>query len=269
MRDITGLVAWVTGGGTGIGEGAAMALAQAGATVVITGRREAPLQEVADRITAAGGKVDIKPADLTDWATVEATADTIRRENGRLDVLVNNAGVNVPNRNWGVLDVESIDNLIDGNLRSAAYCTHAVLPIMREQGDGQLIHTASWAGRFIGPVSGPIYTAAKHGVVAMSHTINLEEGVNGIRSTVVCPGEVATPLMAKRDPPEPPEIMAGMVQIEDMGEVITFLVGQPKHVCINELVVSPTRNRGYQAMMQGRKAQQDAVRTTPTDKQGA
>ena len=86
----------------------------------------------------------------------------------------------------------------------------AVLPIMREQGDGQLIHTASWAGRFIGPTSGPIYTAAKHGVVAMSHTINLEECENGIRSTVISPGEVATPLMAKRNPPEPPEVMASM-----------------------------------------------------------
>ena len=260
MREITNLVAWVTGGGTGIGEGAAAALAKAGATVVITGRREAPLQEVAARITADGGKVDVKPADLTDWATVAATAETIHREQGRLDILVNNAGVNIPDRNWGVLSPESIETLIDGNLKSAAYCTRAVLPIMREQGDGQLMHTASWAGRFIGPTSGPIYTAAKHGVVAMSHTINLEECENGIRSTVICPGEVATPIMAKRNPPEPPEVMARMVQPEDMGNVVVFLARQPPHVCINEIVVAPTHNRGYIAQMKGRKAQQDAVR---------
>jgi NADP-dependent 3-hydroxy acid dehydrogenase YdfG len=260
MRDITGLVVWITGGGTGIGEGAAAALAKAGAIVVVTGRREAPLQEVADRITADGGKVDVKPADLTDWATVEATAETIRREHGRLDILFNNAGVNIPDRNWAVLAPESIEMLIDGNLKSAAYCTRAVLPIMREQGDGQLIHTASWAGRFIGPTSGPIYTAAKHGVVAMSHTINLEECENGIRSTVISPGEVATPLMAKRNPPEPPEVMARMVQPEDMGNVVVFLARQPAHVCINEMVVAPTYNRGYIAQMKGRKAQQDAVR---------
>ena len=260
MRDITGRVVWVTGGGTGIGEGAAAALAKAGAIVVITGRREAPLQEVAARITADGGKVDVKPADLTDWATVEATAETLRREHGRIDILFNNAGVNIPDRNWAVLSPESIETLIDGNLKSAAYCTRAVLPIMREQGDGQLIHTASWAGRFIGPTSGPIYTAAKHGVVAMSHTINLEECENGIRSTVISPGEVATPLMAKRNPPEPPEVMARMVQPEDMGNVVVFLARQPPHVCINEMVVAPTYNRGYIAQMKGRKAQQDAVR---------
>ena len=260
MRDITGLVAWVTGGGTGIGEGAAAALAKSGAIVVITGRREAPLQEVAARITADGGKVDVKPADLTDWTTVEATAETLRREHGRIDILFNNAGVNIPDRNWAVLSPESIETLIDGNLKSAAYCTRAVLPIMREQGDGQLIHTASWAGRFIGPTSGPIYTAAKHGVVAMSHTINLEECENGIRSTVISPGEVATPLMAKRNPPEPPEVMARMVQPEDMGNVVVFLARQPPHVCINEMVVAPTYNRGYIAQMKGRKAQQDAVR---------
>ena len=265
MRDINGLVAWVTGGGTGIGEGAAIALAKAGAKVVITGRREAPLKEVAARIAATGATADVRPADLTDWAAVAAAADAIHRDHGRLDILVNNAGVNIPDRNWGVLKPEGIEALIDGNLKSAAYCTRAVLPIMREQGDGQLIHTASWAGRFIGPTSGPIYTAAKHGVVAMSHTINLEEGEHGIRSTVVCPGEVATPIMAKRNPPEPPEVMARMVQPEDMGEVVVFLARQPPHVCINEILVAPTYNRGYRAMMQGRKAQQDAVRAAAAE----
>jgi len=264
MRDISGLVAWVTGGGTGIGEGAATALAKAGVTVVITGRRSGRLEEAAARIRSAGGTVHVKTADLTDWAAVEATAKAIHIDHGRLDILVNNAGVNIPKRQWASLEPNGISALIDGNLKSAAFCTRAVLPLMRAAGDGQLIHTASWAGRFIGPTSGPIYTAAKHGVVAMSHTINLEEGQNGIRSTVVCPGEVATPIMAQRDPPEPPEVLARMVQPEDMGEVIAFLARQPPHVCINEIVVAPTHNRGYIAQMQGRKAQQDAVRGPKT-----
>jgi NAD(P)-dependent dehydrogenase (short-subunit alcohol dehydrogenase family) len=127
----------------------------------------------------------------------------------------------------------------------------AALPLMRERG-GVMIHTSSWAGRFIGPVSGPAYMAAKHGVVAMSHSINLEEGRHGIRSSVLCPGEVATPILAQRVPPETPEAMAKMLQPDDMGALIAFVARQPPHVCINEVVISPTHNRGYAKMMEGR-----------------
>jgi NADP-dependent 3-hydroxy acid dehydrogenase YdfG len=260
VRDITGKVAWVTGAGTGIGEAGAIALANAGAIVVLTGRRVGPLDKVAARISKDGGKAVVKSVDLTQWSAVETAVNEIKTELGRVDILVNNAGVNLPDRTWARLKPEGIDALIQGNLTSAIYCSRAVLPIMREQGDGQLIHTSSMAGRFISPVSGPIYTAAKHGVVAMSHTLNLEECENGIRSTVVCPGDVATPIMEKRDPPELPETMARMVQPEDMGSVIVFLASQPPHVCINEILVTPTHNRGYIAQMKGRQAQQEATR---------
>jgi NADP-dependent 3-hydroxy acid dehydrogenase YdfG len=253
VRDIKDKVAWVTGAGTGIGEAAAVALANAGAIVVLTGRRQAPLEEVAAKISKDGGKVLVKPVDLTQSSAVKTAAAEIKTELGRIDMLVNNAGVNLPNRSWERLDADGIDALIQGNLASAIYCAHAVLPIMREQGDGQLIHTSSMAGRFISPVPGPIYSAAKHGVVAMSHSINLEECENGIRSSVVCPGEVATPIMEKRDPPEPPEALARMVQPSDMGAVILFLASQPSHVCINEILVTPTHNRGYITQMKGRR----------------
>ena len=116
-----------------------------------------------------------------------------------------------------------------------------------------MIHTSSMAGRNIGMVSGPIYTAAKHGVVAMSHTINLEECLNGIRSCVLCPGEVATPILAFRDPPETPETMARMVQPEDMGAIVVFVAKQPPHLCLNEILVSPTHNRGYIGLMRARE----------------
>jgi NADP-dependent 3-hydroxy acid dehydrogenase YdfG len=94
--------------------------------------------------------------------------------------------------------------------------------------------------------------AAKHGVVAMSHSLNLEEGRNGIRSSVLCPGEVATPILAHRVPPEKPEDIAKMLQPDDMGELIAFIARQPAHVCINEVVISPTHNRGYLKLMEGR-----------------
>ena len=254
MANLKGKVAWVTGAGTGIGEGAALALARDGAAVVLTGRRTEALQGVADKIGKAGGKATIQPADVTKAAAVQKVADAIRSEHGRLDVVVNNAGMNIPDRTWQRLQAEGADAVITGNLTSAFYVVQAALPIMRAQKDGLIIHTASWAGRFIGPVSGPAYTAAKHGMVAMSHTINLEECQNGIRSCVVCPGEVATPILVNRPIPETPETMARMVQSEDMGNIIAFIAGQPAHVCINEIVVSPTHNRGYIGIMKAREA---------------
>lgn len=260
MRSINGKIAWVTGAGTGIGEAAAKALAAEGAIAVLTGRRREPLEKVASNITEAGGQAVIEPGDLTKAASVDRIVAAIKTRFGRLDIVVNNAGVNVPNRTWPRLTTEAIDNLIHGNLSSAVYVSHAVLPIMRAQQDGLLIHTASMAGRNISPVSGPIYTAAKHGVVAMSHTINLAECGNGIRSCVILPGEVATEIMKFRDPPELPETLARMVQPEDMGAVFVFVARQPPHVCINEMWVTPTHNRGYLAAMRAREEQQAEAR---------
>ncbi len=254
MASLKGKIAWVTGAGTGIGEGAALALARDGATVVLSGRRAETLKAVADKIAKAGGKASVQPADVTKAAEVQKVADAIGSEHGRLDIVVNNAGMNIPDRTWQRLKAEGADAVITGNLTSAFYVVQAALPIMRTQKDGVIIHTASWAGRFIGPVSGPAYTAAKHGMVAMSHTINLEECQNGIRSCVVCPGEVATPILVNRPIPETAETMARMVQSEDMGNIIAFIAGQPAHVCINEIVVSPTHNRGYIGIMKAREA---------------
>jgi NAD(P)-dependent dehydrogenase (short-subunit alcohol dehydrogenase family) len=248
----SGQVAWVTGAGTGIGEAGALALARDGMTVVLTGRRKEPLEAVAKRIATAGGKAQVEPADVADAKSVRRAADAIAAAFGRLDVLVNNAGLNIPARGWSKLQPDGIQQIIDANLTGAFLVVQAALPLMRSRG-GVMIHTSSWAGRFIGPVSGPAYTAAKHGVVAMSHTINLEEGRNGIRSSVLCPNEVATPILAHRSPPEPPEAMARMLQPDDMGELIAFIARQPPHVCINEVVISPTHNRQYLKLMEGRR----------------
>jgi NAD(P)-dependent dehydrogenase (short-subunit alcohol dehydrogenase family) len=251
---LAGKIAWVTGAGSGIGEAAALALARDGATVVLTGRREGALRAAAQRIAEAGGAALVEPADVTRPAAVRAVAERIHGGHGRLDIVVNNAGMNVPDRSWQRLSPEGADAVVQGNLLSAFYVVQAALPIMRKQQEGLLIHTASWAGRFIGPVSGPAYTAAKTGLVAMSHTINLEECQNGIRSCAICPGEVATPIMANRPIPETPETLARMIQPEDMGNLIAFIARQPKHVCINEVLVSPTHNRGYIGVMKAREA---------------
>jgi NADP-dependent 3-hydroxy acid dehydrogenase YdfG len=181
---------------------------------------------------------------------VQRVGDHIRATFNRLDILVNNAGVNILERHWSQLTPERIDTLLQGNLTSALYCVTVALPFMRAQKDGVLIHTASMAGRFIGNLSGPIYTVAKHGVVAMSHGLNMQECIHGIRSTVFLPGEVATPILDKRPKPVSAEERARMVQPEDCGDLIRYIACLPKHVVMNEVHLSPTWNRGYVAALE-------------------
>ena len=245
MPRLAGKIAWVTGAGSGIGEAAALALADEGATVILTGRTASKLERVAQRIPQGGAHV--VPADLTDKEQVARVGEYIREKFNRLDILVNNAGVNIVNRHWDKLTPESIDTLIQGNLIGALYCVTVALPFMRAQQDGVIIHTASMAGRFIGGVSGPIYVTAKHGIVAMSHGLNMQECINGIRSTVFLPGEVATPILDQRPNPVGPEVRAKMVQPADCGDLIRYIACLPRHVVMNEVHLAPTANRGYLA----------------------
>ena len=249
MTSLTGKIAWVTGAGSGIGEAAALSLAEAGATVILTGRRREKLEDVARRINQTG-TAHVQPADLTEAAQVQGVGDYIRATFGRLDILVNNAGVNIIERHWDQLTPERIDTLLKGNLTGALYCVTVALPFMRAQQDGLLIHTASMAGRFIGGVSGPIYTVAKHGIVAMSHGLNMQECIHGIRSTVFLPGEVATPILDLRPTPVGPEVRARMVQPADCGDLIRYIACLPRHVVMNEVHLAPTWNRGYVAALQ-------------------
>ncbi len=245
MSNLKKQVAWVTGAGTGIGEATAIQMAELGATVVLTGRRKSPLQAVAKKIKAAGGDAWVQPGDLSDAKQCKKIAKAIEKKYGRLDILVNNAGMNILKRSWADLDSSSVDQVVDANLSSAFYCVIASLPIMRIQKSGLLIHTASWAGRFVSPLAGATYTAAKHAVVAMSHSLNMEEFTNGIRSTAICPGEVATPILDKRPVPVSKADRDRMLQSEDVASTIVHVALAPARVCLNEIVISPTWNRGY------------------------
>ena len=245
LRSLEGKVAWVTGAGTGIGRGGAEALAEAGMTVVLSGRRPAPLQETAEAIAAAGGKAEVAPLDIADQAAVAACFADIEERHGRLDVLVNNAAVNIKERRWHQLTPESWEHLVDIDLNGIFYCVHAVLPTMRAQKDGLIINISSWAGRFASYVSGPAYSTLKHAVVAMTQTLNMEEGRNGIRASVVCPAEVATPILDNRPVQVSDEEKAKMLQPEDLGETIRFLAALPPRVSLAEVLIAPTWNRNY------------------------
>lgn len=247
MPELKGKVGWVTGAGSGIGEAAALMLAAEGATVVLTGRRREPLERVAARIEQQGGNAHIQPGDLTEPEDVRRIGDHMRHALGRCDILINNAGININDRHWDKLTPENAKLMVDGNLAAAAQCVTVALPLMREKKDGLIIHTASMAGRFIGGFPGPMYTAAKHGIVAMSHSINMQECVNGIRSCVFLPGEVATPILDTRPNPVSPEVRARMVQPEDCADLIRYICLLPARLCMNEVMLSPTHNRRYVA----------------------
>ena len=243
--DLVGKVAWITGAGSGIGEAVALAFAKAGATVALSGRRLEPLEAVAARIAGAGGSAFALPADLTRPQAADEIVAAIEQRCGRLDLLVNNAGSNIAARAWRDLTPDRIGAMIDGNLTAAFFCAAAALRPMRRARDGVLIHTASWAGKYITPVSGPAYTAAKHAVVAMSQSINIEEFRNGIRSTAVLPAEVATPILDKRPQPPGAEERAAMLQPDDLAALMLFVATRPASVCLNEITISPTMNRMY------------------------
>jgi NADP-dependent 3-hydroxy acid dehydrogenase YdfG len=240
---LDGQVAWITGAGSGIGRAGALALAAAGARIALSGRRTAQLDEVAAEIQAKGGKADVFALDVADRAAVEAAAAVILERHQRVDILVNSAGINVPNRFWKNLTPTSFDQVVAVNLNGALYCTHAVLPAMRARHNGLVINISSWAGRFESYMTGPAYNASKHAMVAMTLSLNDEECVNGIRACVICPGEVATPILRHRPKPPAPEEMARMLQPEDLGRTIRFVAEMPSHVCVNEILISPTWNR--------------------------
>lgn len=243
MAVLSGKIAWVTGAGTGIGLAGAQALAGAGATVVMSGRRQEVLEREAAAIAAAGGTAEVEALDVTQADEAARVGAAILARHGRVDILVNSAGLNVPNRSWKQQTSEGWDKVIRANLDGSYYCIAAVLGAMRERRDGLVINISSWAGRYDTLMTGAAYNASKHGVLAMTAQLNMEEFGNGIRACVMCPAECATPIMKNRPVPPAPEDLARMLQPEDLGRAILWVASQPPHVCVNELVISPTWNR--------------------------
>ena len=148
MSTLKGKVAWVTGAGSGIGLAGAQALAQAGAVVVMSGRRADVLTREAEIIRAAGGVAEVEPLDVGDANAVQRVAGSIVARHGGIHILLNSAGLNTPNRFWKNQTVQGWDQVIGANLNGAFYTTLAALPAMRAQHDGLVINVSSWAGVF-------------------------------------------------------------------------------------------------------------------------
>jgi len=243
MPTLHGAIVWVTGAGSGIGRACAVAFAGAGGRIALTGRRVAALEETARIIRGAGGTAFVAPADVTDAQAVAAAHQGIVAALGDPLILVNSAGGNVRRRHWANLEPSGVSQVIDLDLKAMFYCTLAVLPAMRARRDGRIVHIASQAGVSLQTVTGPSYSAAKTAVLAMSASLNAEEGIHGIRSICLSPGEVETPILDTRPSPPSQAERALMLRPEDVAEVAVFCACLPQRACVTELILLPTDDR--------------------------
>ncbi|RJT05435.1 SDR family oxidoreductase [Halococcus sp. IIIV-5B] len=242
---IDGSTAIVTGASSGIGEATASALADHGANVVLAARREDELESLAEAIEADGGRALAVPTDVTNEADLDALVDATLDTFGTIDVLVNNAGVMLLEPVERA-DRENFRQMVEVNLLGLMNLTHAVLPVMQDQGSGHIVNVSSTAGRQANANSSG-YNATKFGVNGFTEALRQEVTGEGIRTTIVEPGAVETELPEHIPDEEVKEQMEeGLfdsmtpLQSEDIARAVAYAVTQPQHVSINEMLVRPT-----------------------------
>jgi clavulanate-9-aldehyde reducatase len=241
--DLSRQVVAVTGASSGIGEATAVACARAGASVSLAARRADRIEALAQRIGEEGGRALAVETDVGEESQARAFIERTHAELGRLDVLVNNAGVMLLGPIAGA-PTDEWRRMIDANVYGVLYCTHAALPLMADQGSGHIINVSSVAGRHARAGSG-VYNLTKFGVGAFSEALRQESVAMGVRVTLIEPGAVATELPG-HNRPEVLEQMAKAFQgvtplaSEDIAEAILYAIGQPANVSVNEVLVRPS-----------------------------
>ena len=231
------MVAIVGGASTGMGAATAKLFGQEGATVVVAARSRDKLSTLVQDIRVNGGTALAVPLDANDRGAVAGMVERTRSQFGRIDVLVNSVGTNIKNRAFAEMRPEDWDMMIAHNLTVAYNLVDAVLPVMRVQGAGTIIHYSSDAVQKPNVVSGIAYQATKHGVRGLAHGTMMEEREHGIRVSVVYPGPCNTPLLEKRPEPPPPEAFAKMLEPEDVAEAALFIASLPPRAYVPELVL--------------------------------
>jgi NADP-dependent 3-hydroxy acid dehydrogenase YdfG len=239
MTQLMDKVVLVTGGGSGIGRAVADLLLQAGARVAIAGRDQRKLDETA-RALGAGDRLITYPVDVTEVRAVRAMVETVNSALGPVEILINNAGINLKERTFRELTPETWDQLIRTNLNGAFYCIQAVLPAMLRRKDGVIVNVVSIAGKRASPLGGVAYAASKFGMSALGIGLAAEENANGIRVCNIYPGEVDTPILDVRPQPVTEEHRRRILRPEDVAAAVIFVAEQPPNVSIPELVIKPT-----------------------------
>lgn len=242
MSNIKGKVVIITGASSGIGEATAKELASRGARVIIAARREDRLKRLQDEILSLGGEVVYKVTDVTSLEDVEELKKYALDSFGKIDVLINNAGV-MPLSQIHEVKIKEWEMMIDVNIKGVLYGVAAVLPHMRERKEGHIINVSSIAGHLVFP-SSSVYSGTKFAVRAITEGIRMEEAQNNIRTTIICPGATDTELPSTISGNELKsaidESMKIAIHPSSIARSIAFAIDQPSDVAVNEMIIRPT-----------------------------
>ena len=243
-NNIEGKVVVITGASSGLGEAAARLLSADGATVVLGARRVDRIKALADELTCSGGKALAITTDVTHCDQVKRLVDAAVQTYGRIDVLINNAGV-MPHSPLERLKIDDWNRTIDVNIKGVLYGIAAALPHMKRQKAGHIINISSVAGHKVNP-AGVVYAATKHAVRALSEGLRQEVKPYNIRTTVISPGAVATELPDSITEPDIAENIhkfyeAFAIPADAFARAVAFAISQPEEVDVNEILFRPTR----------------------------
>jgi NAD(P)-dependent dehydrogenase (short-subunit alcohol dehydrogenase family) len=236
---LAGKTALITGGGSGIGAGIALALAGEGCRVAIAGRQVEKLREVAGRFKGKPA-IEVFECDVAKRESVNQMFSRVAEAVGPVHILVNGAGVNIKTRSMAEMTPEQWDQVMAINATGAYNCIRAVLPQMRERRDGLVINISSTSGKRAWKLGGVAYSASKFAMTALSTAVANEVGAEGIRVTAICPGEVDTPILAHRPNPVTAEHRARMLQPEDIAAAVLMIANLPPRAHVAEMIIKPT-----------------------------
>ncbi len=233
-NELQGQIAVITGAGRGIGAAIARELASLGALAVLCGRTTSLLEDTAASITAAGGQAKVAACDVTDLASVESVAAGVQRDFGRVDIMVNNAGIGSFKAPLHEMPPDSWEHVMNTNLRGVYYCIRSFAPMMIAARSGHIINISSLAGKNALP-NGAAYAASKWGLNGLTYSVAEELRGHNIRVSVICPGSVHTDLSPHegKDPQK-------MLQSEDVAHVVAMLVTQKPQSFVSEVLLRPT-----------------------------
>ena len=243
-NEIAGKVVVITGASSGLGEATARHLSAQGASVVLGARRVDRIQALAAELAGTGGKAIAVATDVTDYDQVKRLVDAAVQAYGRVDVMINNAGL-MPHSPLERLKIDDWDRTIDVNIKGVLYGIAAALPYMKQQKSGHIINVSSVAGHKVTP-GGAVYAATKHAVRVLSEGLRLEVKPYNIRTTVISPGAVATELPDSVTEPDVAENIHKFyetfaIPADSFARAVAFAMSQPEDVDINEILFRPTR----------------------------
>ena len=243
-NNIQGKVVVITGASSGLGEATARELSAQGATVVLGARRADRIKSLADELTRRGGKALAVPTDVMQSEQVKKLVDSAVQAHGRIDVMINNAGL-MPQSPLERLRIDEWDRMIDVNIKGVLYGIAAALPYMKQQKSGHIINVSSVAGHKV-RAGGAVYAATKHAVLALSEGLRQEVKPYNIRTTVISPGAVATELPNSISEPDVAEgfhkfYEAFAIPPDSFARAVAFAISQPEDVDVNEILFRPTR----------------------------